>query len=159
MNSSKKYFIHKFLIWGLTVFILIVIMPSAYSQDNAPSANKATAVSKIDGAPVVLEDQTLFVVKAGVGSFSAEERAQAVTNRIEIIAKDLTVPVNSLKIYNLPSTTNILSGDKIIFTITDDDVKAAGKTRQELANEYLQKISSTITKYRQDHSICLLIHI
>ncbi|MDF5726430.1 MAG: mechanosensitive ion channel family protein, partial [Rhizonema sp. PD37] len=157
MNSSKKFFIHKFLIWGLTIFILIVFMPFAYSQENPPSVNKATAVSKIDGTPVVLEDQTLFVVKAGVGSFSAEERAHAVTNRIEIMAKDLTVPVNSLRVSNLPNTTNILSGDKVILTITDDDVKATDKTRQELANEYVQKISSNITKYRQEHSVTNLL--
>ncbi|WP_414565982.1 MULTISPECIES: mechanosensitive ion channel family protein [unclassified Anabaena] len=152
MNSSKKYFINKFLSLALMVFILIIVTPFAYSQDNAPPTDKAPAVSKIDGAPVVLGDQTLFVIKAGVGSFSASERSQAVTNRIETMAKDLTVPVNSLKISDQPSTTNILSGDKVIFTITDGDAKAAGQTTQELANEYVQKISITITQYRQDRS-------
>ncbi|MFB2770932.1 mechanosensitive ion channel family protein [Pelatocladus sp. BLCC-F211] len=128
-------------------------MPFAYSQDNAPPTNKAPAVSKIDGVPVVLGDQTLFVIKAGVGSFSASERSQAVTHRIEIMAQDLTIPVTSLKIADEPSTTNILSGDKVIFTITDGDAKAADKTKQELANEYVQEISSNITKYRKDRSL------
>ncbi|WP_373526559.1 mechanosensitive ion channel family protein, partial [Nostoc sp.] len=98
-------------------------------------------------------DQRLFVIKASVGSFSAEERSQAVTNRIEMMAKDLTIPVNSLKISEQLGTTNILSGDKVILTITDGDAKAAGKTTQELANEYVQEISTNITKYRQDRSL------
>ena len=97
-------------------------------------------------------DQTLFVIKASVGSFSAEERAQAVTNRIETIAKDLTVPVSSFKIFDQPSTTNILSGDQVIFTITGGDAKAAGKTKQEVANESVKKIGSGITQYRQERS-------
>lgn len=153
MNSSKKHFRNKFLILAVIVFILILLLPFAYSQENTPLTNKAPAISKIDGAPVVLGDQTLFVIKAGVASFSASERSQAVTNRIEIMAKDLTVPVNSLKISEQPSTTDILSGDQVIFTITDGDAKAAGKTKQELANEYVRKISSTITQYRQERSL------
>ncbi|WP_016953165.1 mechanosensitive ion channel family protein [Anabaena sp. PCC 7108] len=153
MNSSKKYFINKFLTLALMVFILIIAIPFAYSQDTAPPTDKTPAVSKIDGAPVVLGDQTLFVIKAGVGSFSALERSQAVTNRIEIMAKDLTIPVSSLKVSEQPNTTNVLSGDKVIFTITDGDAKAAGKTTQELANEYVQTISTNITKYRQDRSL------
>ncbi|MEA5506684.1 mechanosensitive ion channel family protein [Halotia wernerae UHCC 0503] len=147
MINSKKIFINKLFILALMVFIFIIVMPFAYSQDNA------LPVSKIDGAPVVLGDQTLFVIKASVGSFSASERSQAVTHRIEIMAKDLTVPVNSLKISDQLSTTNILSGDKVIFTITDGDAKAAGQTTQQLANEYVQKISSTITQYRQERSL------
>lgn len=153
MNNSKKYFINKFLSLALIVFILIILIPFAYSQENTPPTSKASAISKIDGVTVVLGDQTLFVIKAGVGSFSASERSQAVTNRIETMAKDLTVPVNSLKISDQPSTTDILSGDKVIFTITDGDAKAAGKTRQELANEYLPKISNTIIQYRQERSL------
>lgn len=153
MNNSKKYFINKFLSLALIVFILIILIPFAYSQENTPPTNKASAISKIDGVTVVLGDQTLFVIKAGVGAFSASERSQAVTNRIETMAKDLTVPVNSLKISDQPSTTDILSGDKVIFTITDGDAKAAGKTRQELANEYLPKISNTIIQYRQERSL------
>ncbi|MEH2348816.1 MAG: mechanosensitive ion channel domain-containing protein [Nostoc sp.] len=134
-------------------------MTVSYSQEKNPPVNQTPeainkeAINKIDGAPVVLGDQTLFVIKASVGSFSAEDRSQAVTNRIEIMAKDLTIPVNSLKIADEPSTTNILSGDKIIFTITDGDAKAAGKTTQELANQYIQEISNNITKYRQDRSL------
>lgn len=153
MNISKKYFINKFLSLAMIVFILIIVIPFAYSQDTAPPTDKAPSVSKIDGAPVVLGDQTLFVIKAGVGSFSASERSQAVTNRIEIIAKDPTIPANSLKVSQQPNTTNILSGDKVILTITDGDAKAAGKTTQELSNEYLQIISTNITKYRQDRSL------
>lgn len=153
MSSSKKYFINKFISLALMVFILIIVMPFAYSQDTAAPTDKAPAVSKIDGAPVVLGDQTLFVIKAGVGSFSALERSQAVTNRIEILAKDLTVPVSSLKVSEQPSTTNILSGDKVILTITDGDGKAAGKTTQEIGNEYVQTISANITKYRQARSL------
>ncbi|MEA5570599.1 mechanosensitive ion channel family protein [Calothrix sp. UHCC 0171] len=153
MKSGKKYLLNKLLILALMVFTLTITIPFAYSQDKAPPTDKAPAVSKIDGAPVVLGDQTLFVIKASVGSFSAEERSQAVTNRIEVMAQDLTIQVNSLKTAEESSTTNILSGDKVIFTITDGDAKAAVQTRQELANEYVQKISSAITKYRQERSL------
>ncbi|PAX49099.1 mechanosensitive ion channel family protein [Brunnivagina elsteri] len=158
MKISKKYCLNKFLIVALMVFILVIGLPFAYSQDKAPPTDKVPAitkpaVTKIDGAPVVLGDQTLFVIKVGVGSFSAEERSQAVTNRIETIAKDPTVPVSSLTVSQQLNTTNILSGDKVIFTVTNGDGKAAGKTTQELGDEYVKTISSNIINYRKDRSL------
>ncbi len=56
MNNSKKYFINKFLSLALIVFILIILIPFAYSQENTPPTSKASAISKIDGVTVVLGD-------------------------------------------------------------------------------------------------------
>lgn len=98
-------------------------------------------------------DKTLFIIKKNVGSFSPQERSQAVTNRIETIANDLSIPVDTLKSLDQEDTTNIVLGEKLIFTLTENDAKAAGKSRQELAQEYIEKISGSIAKYRKERSL------
>ncbi|WP_315787946.1 mechanosensitive ion channel family protein [Fischerella sp. JS2] len=129
-------------------------MTVSYSQEENPTGNQIPeAVSKIDGTPVILGDKTLFIIKKNVGSFSPQERSQAVTNRIETIANDPSIRINGLKVLDEQDTTNIVLGEKLIFTLTDNDAKAAGKSRQELAQEYVQIIDDSISKYREERSL------
>ncbi|MDF5706169.1 MAG: mechanosensitive ion channel family protein [Nostoc sp. S4] len=136
------------------LFLLITTITVSYSQEKNPTVNQTPeAVSKIDGTPVVLGDKTLFIIKKNVGSFSPEERSQAVTNRIETIANDPSIRLDGLKVLDQQDTTNIVLGKKLIFTLTDNDARAAEKSKQELAQEYVQIISDSITKYREEHSL------
>ena len=156
VKLSNKYliFFQRFIVIGLILFILITTITVSYSQEKNPIVNQTPeAVNKIDGTPVILGDKTLFIIKKNVGSFSPQERSQAVTNRIETIANDPSIRLDTLKSLDEQDTINILLGEKLIFTLTDNDAKAAGKSRQELAQEYIQTIGDSIAKYRQERSL------
>ncbi len=133
------------MLLALTMVLLIVIPPVA-AQDVAPVNNS------IDGTPVMLAGEELFVIQARVGSFSAAERAQAVTQRIEAFANNGTVSVEALKVEDQEYSTSIAAGDKLLFTITEADAKAAGKSRSLLAREYTSHLQTVIQQYRQERS-------
>ena len=85
---------------ALIAFLLVILINSvvsswAYSQENGSPENNG---NKIDGFAVTLADETLFVIQANVNSFSSEERAQTITNRLEKIAEDASVDLNQLRI-------------------------------------------------------------
>ncbi|MFN7854310.1 mechanosensitive ion channel family protein [Anabaena sp. AL09] len=123
-------------------------------QDKAKSvAQNSEIVNKIDGTPVLLGDKTLFVIHKNVGSFSHEERAQAVTNRLEKIANDPLISMDKLRVVEDSDTTNIVIGDKTLFTITDKDAKAVNKTRQILAEKCIEIIRNAINQYRKERSL------
>lgn len=132
----------------LIVAILTVMIAATvtFAQDPAPSGNA------IDGTPVTLAGEELFVIRARVGSFSAAERAQAVTQRIETFANDGAITIESLRVYNQEGSTSIEAGDRLLFTITEADAKAAGKPRSQLAREYTNKLQAVIQQYRQERS-------
>ncbi len=141
----KKRFRHwllRLLVAALTVTIATVTI----AQDVAPSSNA------IDGTPVLLSGEELFVIQARVGSFSAAERAQAVTQRIEAFANDGAIPVEALKVEDQEYATSIAADDKLLFTITEADAKAAGKARSQLAREYTSHLQTVIQQYRQERS-------
>jgi small-conductance mechanosensitive channel len=52
---------------------------------------------------------------------------------------------------NVP-LADIVAGDQIILTLTDNDGRAAGKTRQELAQQYAATLRLAMEQYRQVHS-------
>lgn len=146
----KKYW--QFLITFVFVILLSVITSSwVDSQVNNPSGDK------IDGFPVILANETLFVIQTDVGSFSSEERAQTVTNRLQRIANDTSLDLNLLRLEAQDKTTSILMGNKVLVTLTEADAKAAQITRKELAKDYLAKIQDSLQTYREERSVKHLI--
>ena len=99
---------------AIIAFLLVILLNSisfpVYSQESNTGGNK------IDGFPVVFANQTLFVIQADVSSFSSEERAETVTNRLEKIAEDsLNNDKTIIKISKILSDKRINTMD--IFTL------------------------------------------
>lgn len=140
-NQLKRFLI-------IVIIILsVVISPLVYGQDESSNGNK------IDGYPVILNDQTLFKIQAPTGSFSPEERAETITNRLEKFAEDNLLPIDSIKIENQANITSIIAEDKILATLTDEDGNAARKSRQALAEEYLEIIKTSINQFREERTL------
>ncbi len=146
----KKY-------WQFLITFVLVILLSFIAHPGVYSQIDDSAGDKIDGFPVLLADETLFVIQSNVGSFSSEERAQTITNRLAKIAEDTSVDLNLLRIQEQEATTNIVIGNKILVTLTEADAKAAQITRTKLANEYLAKIKDSLQIYREERSTKYLI--
>jgi len=79
-----------------------------------------------EGSPVALNGQTILTIRTSLGPFSAEDRARAASDRLERAARDLTVPVSAVRTLASDTSTDILIGDRVLFSITDADARAAG---------------------------------
>ncbi|MBE9240819.1 mechanosensitive ion channel family protein [Synechocystis salina] len=154
-------FYHRIKNWlrnGLIIFLLNLVTLVATAYLVYPQTVKPTA-NEPKGAPVILGDETLFYIQARIASFSPEFRAQVVSNRIVSLAKNTEVSLNTLKIVDneAAATADIRAGDETLVTIADVDAVAAGQSRKELANEYLQVIKQSITDFRSSYSIHSLV--
>ena len=138
---------------GHTLVIFIVVLLLTLTSPLLGIAQNPTQLeNKIDGFPVMLDGKTLFFIRRGVSSFSAEERANAITRRIERIAQNDSIPVENLTIKQIPDDNSLyLSIDQeVILTVTERDAKAYRSTPEVLAQQALQKIQVAIAQYRQD---------
>ena len=138
---------------GDTLVIFIVVLLLTLSTPLLGIAQNPTQPeNKIDGFPVMLDGKTLFFIRRGVSSFSAEERANAITRRIERIAQNDSIPIENLTIEQIPDDNSLyLSVDQeVILTVTERDAKAYRSTPEVLAQQALQKIQVAIAQYRQD---------
>ena len=138
---------------GHTLLIFVVVLLLTLTSPLLGIAQNPTQPeNKIDGFPVMLDGKPLFFIRRGVSSFSAEERANAITRRIERIAQNDSIPVENLTIKQLPDDNSLyLSVDQeVILTVTKQDAKAYRSTPELLAQQALQKIQVAIAQYRQD---------
>ena len=134
------------------IIFFVVLLLTLTSPLLGIAQNPTQPENKIDGFPVMLDGKTLFFIRRGVSSFSAEERANTITRRIERIAQNDSIPIENLTIEQIPDDNSLyLSIDQeVILTVTERDAKAYRSTPEVLAQQALQKIQVAIAQYRQD---------
>jgi len=105
------------------------------------------------GTPIEIDGRPILVVYARVGGFTAKERAEAIEQRIILISKDRTLPIESIHSEPRASWTEILAGNRRIMGVTDADADGAERERAQLAAEYTEIIRQVVSQYREDHTV------
>ena len=152
----------KFIILILAAFLIAITYLPTYSatQDALCSDDQANQDN------VCLDKQFLFHLKpeklipqisSHEHGIREEERARIVQQRIENIANDFSIEVDSIQVkpWN-QKTLVIVSDDDVILTLTDADAEGAGSNKENLAKLYLEKIKKSINKYRDNFYQTLL---
>ncbi len=153
-----------FIALALAAFLFVIIL-SSLTHAQTCNPNQDTVTVCLDGKPIFIVPSSVephSFVKAPSGfigfkdSYTREERAKEITDRIQEIAKDPSVDLESLQVNNLwhGGITTIDWGDKVIVTVTNKDARTAKvgiKNRKKLARIYLQRIKNAIEDYRNKH--------
>jgi small-conductance mechanosensitive channel len=119
-------------------------------------APQAPVVKPTPKATVAVNDKALFTVR-GVLSFPAEARAAAISRRIEDLSKDVMFKPDSISVADAENTSDIMAGDLIVMSVTDQDAQGSGETRQALAWDYAHRIAAALTALREEYSLKSLI--
>ena len=113
--------------------------------------------TETNAAAVTLSGESLFEIKANIGSFTPQDRAQAVSRRLLNFAKNASVPVTALKIDEQNNQTSIKAGGRTIFSVVKADADNSDESRQELAAGYLRQMQAAVQGYRDSRSLKSLI--
>ncbi|MFO0149498.1 MAG: mechanosensitive ion channel family protein [Microcystis sp.] len=141
---------------GLFCLVLLLTLSPILmiaAQNNPAKQGQETPLETLGEVfPVMLDNQELFTIRQGIGSFSAQERAKSLTARIEKIADDDALSPEDLTIKIDPEDKNpsIILGDTVIATITSKDAKLHSVSQEVLAERALAKIKAAIVRYRQE---------
>lgn len=130
------------------------------SNAAADSLKKAEQQSRIDslrtltpGVPVVIDGDTLFLLYAKRGGRTPTDRAEDIHTIMLKIGTSHTLRKDSIYIYDSEYVTDIMYGDKVILSITDQDALWQNLSRMELAELYQPIISNKIYELKEQHSI------
>lgn len=109
------------------------------------------------GVPVVVDDDTLFVLYAGRGGYSAIDRAEMVNEILTKIGKQSGLGRDSVYLLDNDGYTDIMYGRKVIVSITDHDAIWQNTSRQELAESYKPLLEAKIRELKNEHSLLQII--
>lgn len=109
------------------------------------------------GVPVVVEGDTLFILYAARGGFSAYDRAEAVSEIMLKIGKDRRIRRDSVYLLDNEIFVDVMYGDKVVFSVTEQDGLWQGTTAQKLAEIYKPIIEDKINLMRAENSFWQLL--
>jgi small-conductance mechanosensitive channel len=137
---------------SLSVVLALVSLPPISLHAGPPPSESRPAESA--GYPVTLGDQVLFRIREKIKSLPPEERARSITARIKQLVQDPRLSADSISVIDseLP-TSDVVVGDRVIFTLLDEDARAEGRSRQELAREYALQLRQAIERYRREYNL------
>lgn len=111
----------------------------------------------VKGIPVVYRQDTLFKVYTRQGSFSAADRAEAVSKRIAVLEEDPLFEIDSIKIITSEQTTDLVFKRALLISVSQEDALWKETTREKLAAEMRLKIGKAVTNYQLETSWQVLL--
>jgi len=110
------------------------------------------------GYPVIgFFNDTLFTVYSNLGSFSAKERASAVSVRLKKIARIRNFAADSLKQTAEYNNLNLVYADIIVMSISEDDALWASDNKESIAINYQKIIAAAVIQYQNETNIVTLL--
>ncbi|MBE99736.1 mechanosensitive ion channel family protein [Flavobacterium coralii] len=99
---------------------------------------------------------TLFTIYSKLGSFSARDRANAISERIQVLGDDYLFSGDSLKVIPSENTFDVMAGETIIVSVSENDALWNDTGTEALAQAYRKIISDAITHYKKETSFITL---
>ncbi len=96
---------------------------------------------------------TLFTIYNNSGSFTAHERALAISERIQKMSENFNPVSDTLKLIQNEATVDIFNGERIIITISENDALWNDTSTKDLAEKYKKIIQEAVAKYKSETSL------
>jgi len=102
-------------------------------------------------------NDTLFQIYSKLGSFSAKDRAEAISSRIKKLKNIYLFRTDSLIISESETTTDIMIGESIVLSISENDAMWNNSTKADLAIIYKKIIGEAVMNYKSQTSFISIL--
>jgi small-conductance mechanosensitive channel len=102
-------------------------------------------------------NDTLFLMYNRLGSFSAQERAEAISNRLVKLQSNFNFNPNDLKIVKSETTTDIFFDENILLSVSENDGIWNDKSADVLAENYRLLIIQNVQEHRDATSLITIV--
>jgi len=131
------------------LWMLAAPLPAWAQEPSLPT--EQAPLLELDTADVRLDGRVLLRVR-GVSSLDAATRARAIEQRIEAVAADSSISVDSLQVIETDGLLRIVAGNRPIMAVAPSDARLEQVLPATLASMHLERIRRSIGEYRADRS-------
>lgn len=129
----------------------------AYSADSLKRASQRLRIDSLrkftPGVPVVVEGDTLFYIFAKRGGHTPLQRAEMNATAITELGKRFNLKPDSLYLESSDIVTDLMYGNKVLASFTDQDGLWEGCTRDQLAADKRRIVVHKLREMKEEHSL------
>ena len=105
------------------------------------------------GIPVVADGDTLFYLYTKRGGYTPQQRAQMTGSAIEELGRRFNLRPDSVSVDYSDIVSDLMYGNKVLLSLTDQDALWEGVSRDSLANERRQNVVDKLHEMKAEHGI------
>ena len=105
------------------------------------------------GIPVVADGDTLFYLYTKRGGYPPQQRAQMTGSAIEELGRRFNLRPDSVSVDHSDIVSDLMYGNKVLLSLTDQDALWEGVSRDSLANERRQNVVDKLHEMKAEHGI------
>lgn len=128
---------------------------AAYAADSVKLVSQKQRIDSLRqvtlGVPVVVDEDTLFYLYAKRGGLSPQQRAENVSRDITALGKRFNLHPDSVYIESTDIVTDLMYGDKVLVSFTDQDGLWESCSRDRLAEIRRQVIVEKLKVMKAEH--------
>lgn len=129
----------------------------AFAADSVKLAQQRARIDSLrqftPGVPVVVEGDTLFYLYTKRGGYTPLQRAEMIDAAIMQLGKRFTLHPDSVYIESSDIVTNLMYGNKVIASFTDQDGLWEGRSREQLATDKRKIVVQKLKELKEEHSL------
>ena len=133
--------------------ILLAIITTALFAQTIDTTNTTEEHSTEPTAYVLFQGDSLFTINSGLGPFTPTIRAEYISERLENLARKITVVQDSFFISEVEGYTLISYKETVIMSITDADASVLGLPRQKIATNNIGIIKQSFIQHIEKKSV------
>ena len=129
----------------------------AFAADSVKLAQQRARIDSLrqftPGVPVVVEGDTLFYLYTKRGGYTPLQRAEMIDAAIMQLGKRFTLHPDSVYIESSDIVTDLMYGNKVIASFTDQDGLWEGRSREQLATDKRKIVVQKLKVLKEEHSL------
>ena len=129
----------------------------AFAADSVKLAQQRARIDSLrqftPGVPVVVEGDTLFYLYTKRGGYTPLQRAEMIDAAIMQLGKRFTLHPDSVYIESSDIVTDLMYGNKVIASFTDQDGLWEGRSREQLATDKRKIVVQKLKELKGGHSL------
>ena len=131
------------------VFLWSVLAVSAFGQTGAPATQPASEA----GVPVIYRGQEIVRIYRGLGGMGPAERARIASERLHQFVRDPSFDPTRVTVTHSETVSELVYDDRVLGVISDEDARAVGRPRAELARQVRDRLVEVVTGTREEFSL------
>lgn len=128
----------------------------AFAADSVKLAQQKARIDSLRqftlGVPVVVEGDTLFYLYTKRGGYTPLQRAEMIDAAITQLGKRFTLHPDSVYIESSDIVSDLMYGNKVIASFTDQDGLWEGRSREQLAADKRIVVVKKLKELKEEHS-------
>jgi small-conductance mechanosensitive channel len=136
---------------GMFLAVPLPLLSQVPPQTPIGNALSPAVEQEVDSALVILDGEAILRVR-GYSVMSAAERASKIEQRLHEFADATSIPLDAITMKEDQRTSEFMAGDRLLFTIFNEDAELEKIPRPVLAKATMAKLQSALRQYRSDRT-------